>query len=67
MGAPSSGHHDPRSDRDVSWLLCGVAVLVLASPVRHLWADGRAPWYLPFALWLSLIVLARLLARGRAP
>jgi hypothetical protein len=57
---PSSGH-----DRDISWLLLGGAAFVLASPLRHVWATDRSPWFLPFVLWLALIVLARLVARGR--
>jgi len=62
MGAapPTSGH-----DRDQSWILCAVAVFVWASPARHLWAAPGRPWWLPFALWLFCIVLARLFMRGR--
>jgi len=59
---PTSGH-----DRDLSWLLCGLAAFVLASPLRYLWAGEHSPWYLPFLLWLGLIVLARLFARRRRP
>jgi hypothetical protein len=52
---------------DVSWLVCGAAVFVWASPARYLWASPGRPWYLPFALWLLTIVLARLCLRRRAP
>jgi hypothetical protein len=49
--------------RDSSWLALGVASLVIASPLRHLWAADARPWYLPFVVWLAMIVLPRLLSR----
>lgn len=42
-----------------------VALLVFASPLRALWSGRGAPWYLPLALWLALIVLAWLVQRLR--
>jgi hypothetical protein len=59
MSSPTSGH-----DRDASWLYAGAATLVIASPLRHLWAGDDRPWYLPFLVWLALLVGARLLERG---
>jgi predicted ABC-type sugar transport system permease subunit len=51
------------NERDTSWFLLAAATLVLASPLRHLWAgDGRA-WYAPFLVWIAIIVAVRLLGR----
>lgn len=47
----------------LSLFVFAVAVLLFASPVRRLWlAEGR-PWYLPFAVWLGVIVLGGWAAR----
>jgi hypothetical protein len=48
------------SDRDVSWFLLAAAILVLASPLRYLWAGDGRPWYLPLLVWLGIIVAVRL-------
>lgn len=61
LSSPTSGR-----GRDASWLFVGAATLLLASPLRHLWAADNRPWYLPFVLWLAIIALARLLERGRS-
>jgi hypothetical protein len=60
LSSPTSGRGG-----DASWLFVGAATLLLASPLRHLWAADDRPWYLPFVVWLAIIVLARLFQRGR--
>ena len=35
----------------------GLAVLVLASRARLLWADGRHSWLWPFGLWAAVILV----------
>jgi hypothetical protein len=51
------------NDRDASWFLLAAATLVLASPLRHLWAGDERAWYLPFLVWIAIIVAVRLLER----
>jgi len=36
-----------------------LALLLLAeSPIMTWWATGDNPWYLPYLIWLGIIVLA---------
>ncbi|MFT3776378.1 MAG: hypothetical protein QM820_64365 [Minicystis sp.] len=46
-----------------SAVLLGVSVIVLASPIRLLWAREGAPWYAIFAIWLGLVAIAAIAAR----
>jgi hypothetical protein len=52
-------------DRDASWFVLALAILVLASPLRHLWAGDGCAWWLPLLVWLGIIVAGRVLDRGR--
>lgn len=54
----------PAAER--SLVLLGVGVLVLASPLRLLWARADAPWYTLFAVWIALVGLAVVAARARS-
>ena len=47
--------NDPPVDTLVLLILFGV--LLFASPVILWWTDPESPWYLPYLLWLFLIVL----------
>jgi hypothetical protein len=47
-------------DQDRALLLFGVAVVLIATPVRALWLQT---WWSPFAFWLSMIALVALLHR----
>lgn len=61
MRKPTAG--DPEPDRVLLPLL--LAVLLLLSPARHLWARQGSPWWLLFVLWAALIGLVFLgLRRG---
>ena len=61
MSSPTSGR-----GRDATWLYVGAVTLLLASPLRHVWAADDRPWYLPFILWLTIIAVAPLLdGRGK--
>jgi hypothetical protein len=55
-----------RGDRAFAWVVCGAAVLLLASPLKALWVTSKATWIAPFVIWLVLIVAAAYLARSRS-
>ncbi|UYI13164.1 hypothetical protein [Myxococcus xanthus] len=51
-----------------SLLVFAVAVLLFGSPLRRLWLAEGAPGYLPFAVWLGVILLGGWAAhRSRGP
>ncbi len=43
-----------------------VMLLLFASPITDWWAGSHMPWYLPYVLWL-LIILLTALAHWRDP
>ena len=57
-----SGRH---LDRVV--LLFLFALFLFASPLVAWWAGPGRPWYLPYLLWLAVVLLALWLQRGRDP
>ncbi|NCF81262.1 MAG: hypothetical protein GWP74_06570 [Proteobacteria bacterium] len=44
-----------------------VAVFVFASPFHLLWMTPKTPWYLPYLIWLGVIVMTGIVQywRGR--
>ena len=44
-----------------------VGVFVFASPFHRLWMTPETPWYVPYLIWLAVIVMTGVvqLARGR--
>jgi hypothetical protein len=48
-----------------SWLTFGFGVLLLVSPLRHLWARPGAHALSIFAIWLLLVVAGAWLTRER--
>lgn len=58
---PASFDNDPRRDRLL--LLLILALFLFVSPLVGYWADAASPWYLPYLLWLLLIILAARLVR----
>jgi hypothetical protein len=46
------------TDRAVPLFL--LAALLLLAPATRVWANGTYPWWLIFAVWALIIVLARL-------
>jgi len=43
-----------------------LAALLFASPVIYLWTTANSPWYVPYLLWLAVIICAALALRLRA-
>jgi hypothetical protein len=39
--------------------------VVFVSPLRALWASDASPWWVSFALWGALLVLAAVAVRSR--
>jgi hypothetical protein len=49
-----SAHNGRRFDRVI--LLALFAVVLFASPLTRWWSAIGAPWYLPYLLWLAVIL-----------
>ena len=58
-GTPGHGARrwSPARRGRLAWLAFGVAVLVIASPLRLAWARSVMGWTFPFILWLGVIAL----------
>lgn len=39
------------------FLIFGICVLVLLSPITAWWLTPSLPWYLPFLIWFIIILL----------
>ena len=52
------GPEENGSQFDRGILLALLAVLLFASPLTRWWSAVGAPWYLPYLLWLGVILLA---------
>lgn len=58
----------PHPEREAAVLLALVMLVVFANPLISWWLDAKPPWYLPYLLWLTIIVLTGLQAwRTRRP
>jgi hypothetical protein len=51
--------------RAFAWVICGAAVLLLASPLKLVWARAEAGWIAPFVIWAVLIAAGAWLANPR--
>jgi hypothetical protein len=51
----------------VAWLAFGAAIVVLASPVKLLWARTSFGWTGTFGVWLLLIAASAWINRNRGP
>ena len=55
-------HNEPTNDlRDSSGLIALLGILFFGSPLIDWWVSADNPWYLPYLLWLIIIVLAGLI------
>ncbi len=48
--------HDLQREKEHSLLLTLLALFLFASPLTVWWASGHHPWYVPYLLWLLLIL-----------
>jgi len=51
--------------REACLLVVGLALLVLVSPLRLLWAHDGSHWLVPFGLWLVILIFGGLATRPR--
>ena len=42
-----------------------VAAFVFASPIHVLWTAPGTPWYVPYLIWLAVIVMTGVVQRWR--
>lgn len=42
-----------------------VAVFLFASPIHMLWMSPGTPWYVPYLIWLGVIVMTGVLQHWR--
>ena len=56
---------DSARRRDAVVLLLLFALFLLASPFFDWWAKPSSPWYLPYLVWLGIIVLIFVTLRRR--
>ena len=53
--------HDQPGSHSLALFLLGL--LLFASPLATWWAQLTPPWYVPYLIWLGIIVLTALVAR----
>jgi fatty acid desaturase len=44
--------------RDLAIILAGLMLVLFASPLIFWWSSPDMPWYVPYILWLLIILLA---------
>ena len=54
---------EPEQQNEHTLLLAFFAIFLFGSPLILLWASDRNPWFLPYLLWLLLILIGALLSR----
>ena len=52
-----SNQSDPDRKREHTLLIGMLSLFLFASPFTHWWASGHQPWFLPYLLWLLIILL----------
>ncbi len=59
---------EPRNgqrSRDLALAAAFLLLLLFLSPLVRLWAGGALPWYLPYLLWLAVLLPPALHELGR--
>ena len=52
--------NSPKRNFDHAVITAMFMLFLFASPITDWWAGTHMPWYLPYALWLLIILLAAL-------
>ena len=50
---------DPDQKRENTLLLTLLALFLFVSPLTAVWASDNAPWFLPYLLWLGIILIGQ--------
>lgn len=50
-------HQEPEQQRESTLLLALFALFLFASPFTIWWASDYNPWFLPYLLWLLIILI----------
>lgn len=50
-------HPEPEQQRESTLLLLLFTLFLFASPFTVWWASDYAPWFLPYLLWLLIILI----------
>ncbi|MCP3869410.1 MAG: UTP--glucose-1-phosphate uridylyltransferase [Gammaproteobacteria bacterium] len=53
---------NPDQQNEFTLLLAMLALFLFSSPFTLWWASGDYPWFLPYLLWLLIILLGALLS-----
>lgn len=56
-------HRDPERQRESTLLLTLLGLFLFTSPLTQWWAGENNPWYLPYQLWLLLILIGLWISR----
>ncbi len=54
---------DSSKQRESTLLLTLLTLFLFASPLTHWWAGENNPWFLPYLLWLAIILITAWLTR----
>lgn len=60
---PMANRPDPEQQNEHTLLLALFAIFLFGSPLTLWWASDYNPWYLPYLLWLLVILIGALLSR----
>ncbi len=54
--------HDPDKLREQTLLLAMLMLFLFATPLTIWWATPAHPWFLPYLLWLLVIILGAVIS-----
>lgn len=60
---PMPNRPDPEQQNEHTLLLAFFGIFLFGSPLTLLWASDNNPWFLPYLLWLLVILIGALLSR----
>jgi len=59
---PMPNRSDPEQQNEHTLLLALFAIFLFGSPLTLWWASDYNPWFLPYLLWLLVILIGALLS-----
>ncbi|MCG8429270.1 MAG: hypothetical protein MI754_18110 [Chromatiales bacterium] len=55
--------YEPDKQRESTFLLALFVIFIFASPLTFWWANDDHPWFLPYLLWLLIILIGAWLTK----